>query len=333
MCDPVVTPIVLGVVSAAVGTVGSIAGYQQQQAQVTAANNAAWQQTIFQNRNIENQAQTSLRQNIFQLQQNNRAVEFQNQNILQQSQIQMDQVARSNLRAHQEWQNSLIANQYQNLNQQLDYTQQLNRSNLSNQVADIQQQMNQRGLGVELEDAQRRLRDAQAVAAFEGERLMVSNLQNTGSILSSGRSGGSIGLAAQSVDAAYGRDLSMVGTNFQNKLDDFYSETTNAFMKKVQSDWEAVSRIIPEPVKPLDIPAAGAPIYASMPESPIFAPMQTKLAPRGKTPFAPAPVMTPGPSGIGLVAGIGSSIIGGVSSGLSAHSMISKPGVSPPPKG
>lgn len=323
MC--VAVPIILGVVSAAVGTVGTIAQYQQQQAQVSAANSAAWQQTIFQNRNIENQARTSARQNIFQLEQNNRAVEFQNQNILQQSQIQMDQVMRSNLRAQQEWQNALVNNQYQNLNQELDYTQQLNRTTLSRQIADIQQQMNQRGLGVELEDAQRRLRDAQAVAAFEGERLMVSNLQATSSVLASGKSGGSIGLAAQSVDAAYGRDLSMVGTNFQNKLDDFYSEATNAHLKKVQADWEAVSRILPEPVKPLDIPAPAAPIFASMPEMPIFAPMQTKLAPMGRTPFAPAPVKTPGPSGIGLVAGIGSSIIGGVSSGLSAHSMLKKP--------
>jgi len=324
MCDPVVTPIVLGIVSAAVGTVGSIAGYQQQQAQVTAANNAAWQQTVFQNRNIENQAQTSLRQNIFQLQQSNRAVEFQNQNILQQSQIQMDQVTRSNLRAHQEWQSALINNQYQNLNQELDYTQQLNRSALSRQIADIQQQMNQRGLGIELEDAQRRLRDAQSLAAFEGERLMVSNLQASGSLLASGKSGGSIGLAAQSVDAAYGRDLSMVGTNFQSKLDDFYSETANAYMKKVQADWEAVSKIVPEPSRSINIPAPVAPIYASMPEAPIFAPMQTKLAPMGKTLFAAAPIKTPGPSGIGLVAGIGSSIIGGVSSGLSAHSMLDK---------
>lgn len=326
MCAPIVVPIVLGIASAAVGTVSSISQYQQQQAQVAAANNAAWQQTVFQNQQIRNQSSQALRQNIFQLQQNNLAIEFQNQNILQQAVIRADEVTRSNLRAHQEWQSALINNQYQNLNQELDYTQQLNRSTLSRQIADIQQQMNQRGLGVELEDAQRRLRDAQAVAAFEGERLMVSNLQASGSVLASGKSGGSIGLAAQSVDAAYGRDLSMVGTNFENKLGDFYSEVTSAHLKKVQADWEAVSKIIPEPVKPINIPAPPEPIYASLPEQPIFAPMQTKLAPIGKTLFAPAPFSSPGPSGIGLVAGIGGSILGGVNSGLSAYSMIKKPG-------
>lgn len=328
MCDPVI----IGITTAVVGGIGTVAGYQQQQAQVTASNNAAWQQTVFANRQAEMQAQQQLRTNIFQLQQNNMAVEFQNQNILQQSKMQMDQTMRSNLQAHQEWQNALVANKYQNLNQQLDYTNQLNRSQLSMQMADIQQQMNQRGLGVELEEAQRRLREAQSVAAFEGEKLMVSNLQASGSVLSSGRSGGSIGLAAQSVDAAYGRDLSMVGTNFQTKLEDFYSDTTNAYTKKVQADWEAISKIIPEPVKPIDIPAAPAPVYASMPEAPVFAPMQTKLPKLGKIAYAPPPTKTPGPSGIGLVAGIGGSILGGINAGYSMSSMVNKaPGTPKPP--
>ena len=104
------------------------------------------------------------------------------------------------------------------------------------------------------------------------------------------------------------------------------SEATNAFTKKVQADWEANSKIIPEPAKPIGIPAPAEPIYASMPEMPVFAPMQTKLAPMGKNIFAPAPTKTPGPSGIGLVAGIGSSILGGVQAGMQAKAMIPKPG-------
>lgn len=323
MCDP----ITIGITTAVIGGIGSIASYQQQQAQVSASNNAAWQQTVYQNKQIANQSQQALRQNIFSLQQNNRAVEFQNQNILQQSQIQMDQTVRSNLRAHQEHQAAVTANQYQNLNQQLDYTQQLNKSTLSKQVAEIQQVMNQRGLSAELEEAQRRLKDAAAVAAFEGERLMVSNLEMTGSVLATGKSGGSIGLAAQSLDAAYGRDASMVATNFDSAKEGFFSEATNAFTKKVQADWEAMAGIIPEPSKPIGIAAPMEPIYASLPDQPIFAPMQTKLAPRGKTLFAPAPTMTPGPSGIGLVAGIGSSILGGVQAGMQANAMKPQPGV------
>ncbi|AGF91079.1 hypothetical protein S-CBP2_0038 [Synechococcus phage S-CBP2] len=319
-------PVVIGIATAVIGGLGTIASYQQQQAQTTAANNAAWQQTVYQNKQIANQSQQALRQNIFQLQQNNRAVEFQNQNILQQSIIAMDETVRSNLRAHQEWQYAVTQNDYQNLNQQLEYTQQLNRSTLSKQVAEIQQQMNQRGLSAELEEAQRRLRDAAAVAAFEGERLMVSNLTATGSVLATGKSGGSIGLAAQSLDAAYGRDMSMLDTNFGNAKEGFFSEVTNAFTKKVQSDWEAVSNIIPEPSQPIGIPAPMEPVYASMPKKPIFAPMQTELAPWSKPLWAPAPSRIPGPSGIGLVAGIGSSIMGGISAGMQAQSMIPKPG-------
>ena len=312
-------PIAIGIATAVIGGISSIAQYQQQRAQVTAANNAAWQQTVYQNRQIANQSQQALRQNIFSLQQNNRSVQFQNQNILQQSQIQMDQTVRSNLRAYQEWQASVTANQYQNLNQQLEYTQQLNRSQLSKQVAEIQQQMNQRGLSAEMEEAQRRLRDAAAVAAFEGERLMVSNLEATGSVLATGKSGGSIGLAAQSLDAAYGRDASMVATNFDNAKEGFFSEITNAFTKKAQADWEANAGIIPEPASPIGIAAPLEPIYASLPDQPIFAPMQTRLAPMGRTLFAPAPVRTPGPSAFGLVAGIGGSILGGVQAGMQAN--------------
>lgn len=318
-------PVVLGIATAVVGAVGTIAQYQQQQAQVTAANNAAWQQTVYQNKQIANQSQQALRQNIFSLQQHNMAVEFQNQNILQQALLQDDAVNLSNLRAHQEWQNALVANNHANLVQQLDYTQQLNRSTLSKQIADIQQLMNQRGLGAELEDAQRRLREAQEFAAFEGEKLMVSNLTASGTLLASGKSGTSIGLAQQSIDAAFGRDVSMVATNFENKKEAFFSEVTNAHLKKVQADWQAVSQIIPEPAKPIGIPTPAEPVYASRPDAPIFAPMQTKLAPMGKTLFAPAPVMQPGPSPIGLVAGIGGNILGGIGAYQQAKALVPKP--------
>lgn len=315
-------PIIIGIATAAMGAVGTIAGYQQQQAQVTAANNAAWQQTVLQNRQIANQSQQALRQNIFALQQQNMAVEFQNQNILQQSLMQVDAVNQGNLRANQDWQNALVANDYQNLNQQLEFTQQLNRSRLSKQISDLQQQMNQRGLSSELEEAQRRLREAQAVAAFEGERLLVSNLTASGTLLASGKSGSSIGLAQQNIDAAYGRDMSMVGTNYENKREGFFSDVTNAFVKKSQADWDAVSKIIPEPTEPIGIPAPPEPIYASQPRDPIFAPMQTELAPWSKPIFAPAPAKASGPGGIGLVAGIGTSILGGVSAGLSSAGAI-----------
>ena len=319
-------PLVLGIATAVIGGLGTIASYQQQQAQVSAANNAAWQQTVYQNRQIANQSQQALRQNIFSLQQHNMAVEFQNQNILQQALMQDDNVLKSNLRAHQEWQNAVVANNHANLTQQLDYVQQLNRSTLSKQIADIQQQMNQRGFSAELEDAQRRLREAQALAAFEGEKLMVSNLTSSGTLLASGKSGTSIGLAQQSIDAAYGRDVSMVGTNLEGKTEAFFSEVTNAHMKKVQADWEAVSSIIPEPAAPIGIAAPPEPVYASRPDAPIFAPMQTQLAPMSKPLFAPTPVFQSGPSAIGLVAGLGGNILGGIGAYQQAKSLVPKPG-------
>jgi hypothetical protein len=318
MCDA----IALGIASFVVGSVGSIASYSQQQAQTAAANQASFQNYLFTNQQISSQANQALQQNIFNLQSQNQQVQFQNQNALQQSIFQSDSVNRSNLRANQEWQDALVQNQYSNLNKDLDYTSRLAQSMLSQRTADLQQQINQRGLNADLEDAQRKLRDAQALSAFESEKLMASNLQATGTLLSSGKSGQSIGLAAQSLDAAYGRDLSMVGTNFQNRMEDFYSDTMRSYMRKTQADAEAISRIIPEPLKPIDIPAPSAPIYASMPEAPIFAPFQTKLAPMADVIWAPAPIQQKGPSALGLVAGIGGSIVGGIQTGYQMDGMI-----------
>lgn len=319
-------PVVLGVVTAAVGAVGAIAQYQQQQAQVAAANDAAWQQTLFQNRQIDSQANYSLQNSIFQMNMHNQQVNYTNQQTLQNAILQTDQTMRGNLRMHQEWQDALVRNEYQNLSSELDYTSKLNQSILSRNAADVQKQISQRGLNQDLIDAQRKLRDAQAMAAFEAEKLMAGNLKATGSVLATGRTGQSIGIAVQSLDAAYGRDLSMNKVNFQNRLEDFYSETMNAYMKKVAVDSEAMSKIIPEPVKPIDLPAPSAPIYASMPEMPVFAPMMTNPGPQASVVYAPAPIKQPGPSGLGLVAGIGSSVIGGIQTGYQMNSLINQPG-------
>ena len=322
-------PLILGIASFAVGAVGAIGQYQQQQAQVAAANDSAWQQTLFQNKQIDSQANHSLQGSIFQMNMHNQQVNYTNQQTLQNSILQTDQLMRGNLRTHQEWQDALVRNEHGNLASELDYTSRLNQSTLSKSAADIQQQISQRGLNQDLFDAQRKIRDAQAMAAFEAEKLMAGNLQATGSVLATGRSGQSIGIAVQSLDAAYGRDQSMQKVNFDNRLEDFYSDTMNAYMKKVAVDSEAMSKIIPEPYRPLDMPAPGAPIYASMPEMPIFGPMMTSPGPQASVNYAPAPIKQPGPSGLGLVAGIGSAVIGGVQTGYQMNSLIAKPAAAP----
>jgi hypothetical protein len=312
----------MGIASLGVGVASSVSSYNQQNQAASLANQQGWQNTLSQNRQIEAQATQNLNQNIFQLQQANSATNFQNQNITQQSLLQSADVFRSNANLDRQFFQEQVNVAYSNLNNQLDYTTQLNKSLLSKNVADLQLQINQRGVGAELEDAQRKLRDAQQIAAFDAEKLLVTNLKSQGSVLASGRSGGSIGLAIQSVDAAYGRDLGMVGTNFQNRVDDFYSESTNAYMKKAQADFAAMSEIIPEPSKRIDIQGPSSPIYASMPEKPVYAKYQTELAPMPKLIFADAPVMQKGASGLGLAAGIGGAVLSGVQTGMQADATI-----------
>jgi hypothetical protein len=319
--------VAIGVASAVVGAVGSIAQYQQQQAQVAAANDAAWQQTVLQNRQINSAANQNLQQSIFSMQMQNRQVKFQNQQTMQQTMLQMDQVVRSNLSAHREWQQAMLQNSYANMQNQLDYQGRFNQSLLSRNAADLQQGINQRALNADLEAAQIRLQDARAQAAFESERLMASNLQAQGTVLAGGRSGQSIGLSVQSVNAAYGRDMNMVGTNYANSVEDFYSDSYKAYLAQIQRDAEAISRIVPEPSKPIGLPAPPEPIYAPMPDRPILAPFMKSPGPYQSAIFAPAPTQQPGPSGIGLIAGIGGSIVGGVQAGYQARNYVkSAPG-------
>jgi hypothetical protein len=315
-------PIAIGIATAVVGAVGSIAQYQQQQSQVAAANDAAWQQTVLQNRQINSAANQNLQQSIFNMQMQNRQVKYQNQLTTQQTILQMDQVVRSNLSAHREWQQAMLQNTYANRQQKLDYQGRLNQSLLSQNAASLQQGMNQRALNADLEASQIRLQDARAQAAFESERLMASNLQAQGTVLARGSSGQSIGLAVQSVNAAYGRDMNMVGTNYANSVEDFYSDSYKAYLAQIQRDAEAISRIIPEPAEPIGLPKPPKPIYAPLPDRPVLAPFMTNPGPYQPAIFAPAPTQQPGPSGIGLVAGIGSSIVGGVQAGYQANSYI-----------
>lgn len=319
-------PIAIGIATAVVGAVGSIAQYQQQQAQVAAANDAAWRQTVFQNRQINSAANQNLSQSIFNMQMQNQQVRFANQQAVQQSILQMDQVVRSNLSAYREWQQATLQNSYANMQQDLDYQTRLNQSILSRNQAELQKGLNQQALNADLEASQIKLRNERANAAFEAERLMASNLTAQGSVLSTGRTGQSIGLSLQSVNAAYGRDMAMVGTNYNNAVEDFYSDTYRAYLAQIQRDAEALSRIVPEPSKPIGLPEPFEPVYAKMPGMPILAPFTTSPGPYQRAIYAPAPSQQPGPSGIGLVAGIGGSILGGVQAGYQANSYIKQPG-------
>jgi len=309
MCEP----ISLGIATAVVGGIGAFAQHQQQQQAVAYQNNAAWTGFKNQNRAMENQAANAQMKNIFEAQQANQAIAFQNQNTLQSWVNQNNNISLANQRTNQAYLNEVAANNWAESMDELKYMSELNKSVLSKSAAQTQVELNQKILTGKLTEAQQKLNDAKAVASFEAERLLVSTLKSQGSLLSQGRSGQSYGLAVQDIATSYSRDLSMNKGNVRRAGDDFIVDAHNSFLANAQANSAAMSSIIPTPFKPLDRPGPGKPIFANAPENPIFAGI-------GSTPnisYGSGPEMMSGPSGLGLVAGISGAVLGGVNAGYS----------------
>jgi len=312
MCEP----ISLGIATAVVGGIGAFAQHQQQQQAVAYQNNAAWTSHINQNRAMENQAHNVQMQNIFSAQIANQNIAYQNQNTLQSWINQNNNVNLSNLRSNREYLNELAANNWAESMDELKYMNELNKSMLSKSAAELQIDINNKALTGKLTEAQQRLNDAKAVASFEAERLLVSTLKSQGSLLAQGGTGQSYGLAVGDITAGYNRDLTMNKGNVRRAGDDFLVDAHNSFLANVQANSNARNSIIPTPFKPLDRPDPGKPIFANAPENPIFAQWQG-IGPSPNVEYGSGPAMMSGPSGIGLVAGLGNAALGGVSAGYS----------------
>jgi hypothetical protein len=120
---------------------------------------------------------------------------------------------------------------------------------------------------------QRELQAEFRKASEEAQRLSVKSLQQQGQILASGRVGQSIGLLAADAERMEGRDFAMLGQNLAYATEDYYIGSQNIF-NQAQSQ------------------------------------LNLAASQRQFEPSAPVPI--PGPSGIGLVAGIGGSIFSGL---------------------
>ena len=157
---------------------------------------------------------------------------------------------------------------------------------------------------------QQKLNDAQAQAAFEGQRLLATNLQTQGSVLSSGRTGQSIGLIVNDAERRYGQDAAIQNRNIETAYGDYQNNSAMAVLRQLSADADATSRLLPQPIKPLSLPAIAEPIFAQMPE---YGPSADYLSTGGTM---ASPVFASGPSPIGLIAGIGGSAVGGVTAGF-----------------
>lgn len=318
MCDPVLG---LSIATFVVGSIGSIASYSQQQAQASASNEAAFNNFQAQSRAAEQRASQQQNEALFNLQNYNNQVELNNQKTLNNFLLNEQQTNTANLRLQQEY---VIAQQQANmtnLQAEAQYQQQLNQAILSETRAETQEEFNRLNRNDQLEAANNKLRDQQILKSFEAERLMASSIQAQGSILSTGRSGQSIGLLVNNELAKLGRDKRMLNRNYESATSDFYSASTNAFLLEAQGNSEALASIMPRPAEPFQLPEIASPIFAEAARDPVFTPYSFDPGPISGPTYGAMPTAIPGPSPLGLVAGIGSAALGGVNAGMQAEAM------------
>ena len=305
MCEP----ISIGIATAVIGGIGAVASYQQQVQQVEYANAQAAAQADLQRKTA-----------LFQAEQFNKQVSLNNQTQLSQLYNQKTAVANQNLQTQLDYLSGQAQRQYQGLQDQLQYQTELNKSITSQEFVNTQLSLNRNATSRAIMAEQQKLNDAQAQSAFEGQRLLATNLQTQGTVLSSGRTGQSIGLLVNDADRVYGQNSAILNRNMETAIGDYENNSALAVLRQLNADADATSRLLPEPIKPLPLPSLPSPVFGAMPE---MGPMQDYMTDYG--PLA-KPVFASGPSSIGLIAGIGGSILGGVNSGLQSAALIKQIG-------
>jgi|TARA_R100000479_G_C6359678_1_gene192500 hypothetical protein len=318
MCDPVS----IGIATFAVGSISTVANYQQQQQAATFADTQAFNQMQAANRAAESQAAFNQSQALFNMQQQNAQIGLANQRTLNEWVLNTQQTNTSNARIQREFMMAQQQNNFTNLQNQLQFQSQLNQSILSEIQADNQKRLNQLNLNARLEESQNKKNAAQAQRAFEAERLMASSIASQGSLLAQGRSGQSVGLGVLNEGAKYGRDMRMAERNYSMAVNDFYADNTNAFLQQAQADAEAIASIMPRPTDPISLPDVAPPVFSEYAPDPVFADFITDPGPLQGPSYAAMPTASPRPGALGLVAGIGGAAVSGVTAGYQFDSLI-----------
>jgi hypothetical protein len=327
MCEP----ISIGIATFAVGTLSTIAGYQQQQQAADFADAQAFNQMQAANRAAEAQSSFAQSQALYSMRQQNRQIYQANQGTLNEWILSAQNTTTANARIQQEYLAAQTQRNFTNLQNQLQFQSQLNQAMLSETRADNEMRLNQLNLNSELEAAQEKKNAAAALRAFEAERLMVSSIESQGTILAQGRSGQSVGLGVLNEGAKYGRDMRMAERNYSTAVNDFYADTTNAFLAQAQRDAEAIASIMPRPTEPLSLPEIAPPVFSEYAPDPVFASFMTDPGPIQGPSYAAMPVAAPRPGALGLVAGIGSAALSGVTAGYQMDALLDRP-PAPAPK-
>ena len=120
-------------------------------------------------------------------------------------------------------------------------------------------------------------------ARQQAQQLMVAKLKTQGTALAGGRTGKSIALLASDAEREYGRDLAALGTNLGYVKDAYSLQTEQIQIEAKSANAAAAARRMVKPIKG----------------------------------FVAQPYAGPAPSATGMVLGIGQSILGGVTAGMS----------------
>jgi len=162
---------------------------------------------------------------------------------------------------------------YENAMAQRQYQAQMVAYQQSERAYAEQIRLNREAANESYMSKQRELQAEFRKASEEAQKLSVKALQQQGQVLATGRTGQSIGLLVADAERMEGRDYAMLGQNLAYATEDYYLGAQSIFNQaQTQQNLAASQRML--------------------------------------EPSAPIPVL--GPSGLGLVAGIGNAAVGGL---------------------
>jgi hypothetical protein len=218
MCTGVEWALVGAVASAASSAIGSVAQYQQQQA--------------------EYQYQVQARNYAYQAEVQAQEIQRRNEEAQINYKYQVDRQA-------YEYQNQLLEQDYQNQMRAYEASQQTYRDQIS---------LNQQAANRAYESEQLKLSSERKKAAQDAQTLFIQKMQAQGQVLAAGRSGQGIGLLVSDAERVYGRDLAMLGTNLGYATEETLMGLENIFLDQRTADLRAASQRMLEPMKPLKGP-------------------------------------------------------------------------------
>jgi len=328
---------IIGAVSAASGILGAIGGNRD-------AKKAAKEQNKINKLSAEFTYQSQLRDYGFQV------ADLNNQLAYAQAKAKQEiEILRAS--ANQEWQfnnavqrfnfirestNAELDWQYQTAAQQMDwqlqqtlqdaeYRASVRAFEQSEKTFADQLRLNSLAAGRAYEGAQMQMMMSQAQAALEADTLRTQTAKQQGAVAASGRSGASMARLAMDAQQQYGRDLGILATNLSFAKTDFALSQMDGWLSQQSANAEAQSRRMLRPMdkinipQPIGIPKAYIPQPLDIPK-PIVNQINPIVPDRIIAP--PEPIKGPvpiarAPSTLGLIGNIGTSIVGGISTGVS----------------